>query len=275
MSWFKTGYSETETLSKQQFETKGPKRIWIPPQATMRGMFLDEDPVSFFEHGFKQGGKWGNFEPCHKKNRGLASLSGGACPICESGEKMWPHLIGLHSFMNMTPWFTKKENREMNYRRDIFASKLGSDKKPGILKKLERLKQQHGRLKGIVFDIFRSGSQTESCGDDFTMVEKVDPKDIQDYGRKLVAEYVKRFNEKLPAKDHLTVEMHLKRHPWEPFNFEKLMSEGGDMAPRSISELRTLFTTGGASGGDDDDFGGDRSKGSDSSKSDDSDESPY
>lgn len=272
MSWFNTGYDAAkEEGSKSLFESSGPKRVWMPPRETMRGMFLDDDPISYWEHGFKMNGKWGNFEPCHKKNR---QLGDDRCPICDSGEKMWPSFVGLHTIMNMTPWFTKKENREINFQRQIYGAKMGSEKKPGILKKLERLKSTHGRLRGIIFDIHRSGEKTESCGDDFTLVEKIDVGDIQKYAREQVGLYVKRINEKLPAKDHVTVDQLFKKNPWEPFNFEKVIQ------PRKLSELDRLFGAGGkASGGSDDDFGGGEGEGKskgDDDKGDDKDESsPY
>lgn len=276
MSWFNTGYDAAKEESKKGWESNGPQRIWLPPQETVRGMFLDDDPCSFWEHGFKQNGKWGGHEPCHKKNRALASNSGNRCPICDSGDKMWPYFVGLHSMMVMTPWFTKKDNREINFQRKIFAAKMGSDEKPGILKKLERLRSTHGRLKGIIFDIYRSGKKTESCGDEFTVVEKIDVANIETYGRELVAKYVARINEKVAAKDQITVDTIFKKNPWTSFNFEKLMGDGGPMAPRPVAEVARMFATGGASGGyDDGGSGGGGGGGSDTAGGDDGDESPY
>ncbi len=273
MSWFNTGYDAAKEEAKKSGEGNGPRRVWMKPQSTMRAIFLEDDPVSFWEHNFKMNGKWGNFEPCHKKNRSLASLSGGQCPPCASGDKMWPYLVGLHSIVNMTPWFTKKEKTEVNFNREIYGARLGSDDKPGILKKLERLKSTHGRLKGLIFDIYRSGAKTESVGDEFTLVETIKPAEgqsldqaIEAYGRAQLMKFMDRVNAKIPAKDHLQMDKVWKRNPWVSFNFEKLMGEGGPMAPRPMGELGRLFSAGGGAGdhggssgggGDDDESGGD------------------
>ncbi len=274
MSWFNTGYDAAKEEAKKGSDGNGPRRIWVKPKETIRVMFLDDDPISFWEHGFKMNGKWGHFEPCHKKNRALASLSGGRCPICNSGDKMWPYLVGLHTAMDMTPWFTAKENREVNLQRKIYGAKLGSDEKPGILKKLERLRSTHGRLKGLIFDIYRSGAKTESVGDEFTLFETIKPAEgqsldaaIEAYGRAQLGKYVERHNAKLPAKDHLTMDVAWKRNPWTAFNFEKLMGENGPMAPRPLSELDRLFGAGGGAG----DHGG----GGGNDDASDGDESPY
>lgn len=277
MSWFNTGYDAAKEESKKGFEGSSNLHFFMKPKETVRGMFVDDDPISFWEHQFRLNGKWGGREPCHKKNRALAQNSGGGCPVCDSGDKMWPSFVGNHTFIVMTPFFGSKDNREFNFQRKIYGAKMGSEEKPGILKKLERLKTTHGRLRGLIFDIYRSGSKTESVGDEFTLVEKIEPANIESYGREQLAAYAKRLNEKLAAKDHVTVDQLWKRNPWVPFNFEKLMGEGGPLAPRQLGELRRLFSTGAAGGGGDD-FGGEgggRGGGGDGSRDGDGDESPY
>lgn len=258
MSWFQTGHKATgEEGAKSPFDSKGPQRLWMPPETKTLLMFLDDDPTGYWNHGFKLNGKWTGNEPCHKKNLGLAESSGGECAVCASGDKMFPAYTNHYTMINMTPWITDK-GREINFRRQIFACKMGSKEKPGIAKKVGRLFETHGRLKGLIFEVYRSGKKTESCGDDFTLVEKVSPEDIRAFGMEKLAAYAKRVNEKVTAeKDKITVENLWKFNPWEPWNFEKLMDKGGPLAPRSAGELRRLFTSGAASGGNDDDFGGD------------------
>ncbi len=246
MSWFKTGWSETnEEGAKSPFEAKGPRRFWLPPDKEALLLFLEDEPTGMWEHGFQMNGKWGNFEPCHTKNK-----ISDRCPPCDSGDKMFPSFIGFFSVINMTPWFTKKDNREINFQREVFAARMGSKEKPGILKKLERLKQSEGRLRGCVYKVYRSGKKTESVGDDFKLIEKVDVDKIEAFGREKLAAFVKRINEKLPAKDHVTVDKLWEKNPWRPFNFEKLFET--DWKPRSLADLDRLFgVNGSASGGRD------------------------
>lgn len=233
MSWFKVGYgAANEALSDAADGPSGPKRFWLPPQGSARLMFLDDDPVSFWEHNFRVNGKWGNYEPCRRKNKGLG---GSRCIICEAGENNWPYFVGLHTVINMKPWVSKSSGREYCYTREIYAAKLGSKEKPGILKRLERLRAAHGRLKGLVIDVYRSGEKTESCGDEFTVVEKVEPAEIKAYAVAKLEEFAARINAKLPPKDHLTVDALWKRNPWESLDFESIIK------PRPDSELQYLF----------------------------------
>ena len=259
MSWFQTGYDGLDEKAEEKpWTDKGDRqrRVWMPSGTTQRHLFLDDDPTCYWEHGFKWNGTWkGNHEPCVVKNK-----LGAECPVCDSGEKMWPSYIGLHTSVNMTPWFVKKTNREVNFQQETYAAKLGSKVNPGILKKLERLKGTHGRLRGLVFDIHRTGKQSAGCGDDFTLIEKVDPKQIETYAREKLAEYAARLNQGVPEDKRITVDQLLERNPWEPINFEE------QLKPRSLAELKSMFKRGSQSG----EFGSDSSGGGDSGGSSDS-----
>lgn len=242
MGWFSTGWDDLDEKAEEKpwddSKSKGPQRTWMPPQQTQRHIFVDDIPTRFWEHGFKWNGSWkGNHEPCVTKNK-----IGAECPICDSGDKMFPSFIGLLTSINMTPWFTKKGNREVNLRREIFAAKLGTKKKPGVLKKLERIRKEHGRIIGLVFDIHRTGDNSAGCGDDFTLVEKVDPKEIEAYGRAQLAEYAARLNDGIPEDKQISVEKLWERNPWEGYNFEEMIK------PREMSELRSMFKRGTQSG---------------------------
>lgn len=242
MNWFSTGWDGLdEAAAEKPWDDKGgggPRRVWMPPQATQRHIFIDSMPMKFWEHGFKWNGSWkGNHEPCVTKNK-----IGPDCPVCDSGEKMFPSFVGLLTTINMTPWFTKKAKREVNFRREVFASKLGSEKNPGVLRKIERMMKQHGRIKGLVFDIHRTGSQSAGCGDDFSLVEKVDLDKIEEYGRSMLSDYAARLNEGVPEDKQVSVSKLWEQNPWTGVNFEELIK------PRDIKELRAMFKRGTQSG---------------------------
>jgi len=247
MSWFKTGWKDAnEEGAKSPFESKGPRRFWLPPEKSARILFLDEDPTSMWEHSFKMNGQWGNFEPCKTKNK-----MDDRCPPCDSDKKAFPSFVCFFTVINMTPWFTKKDSREICFQREVFAARMGSKEKPGIAKKLERLKASEGRLRGCVYEVYRSGKKTESVGDDFKLIEKVDVDGIEAYGREKLKAFVERVNANLPAKDHTTVDKVWTRNPWTPINFEKLFES--DWKPRSLAELDRLFARGGAGNSSSDD----------------------
>lgn len=231
MSFFKTGYESMDSAwDDVPGKSGGPRRVWMPPQSTQRHLFLDDDPQCYWEHQFKYNGSFRNWEPCVVRNK-----IGHECPICTAIDDKFPYFVGLHTTINMTPWFTKKTKEEVNFQRELFAAKMGSDDKPGVLRKLRKLKEKHGRLRGLVFDIERPGKKTEVCGSEFELVEKVDPAEIESYRDKVLAEYLARVNDGRPSDKMLTKEAHLKRNPWEPFNYEEIIK------PRSIEELRAMF----------------------------------
>jgi len=194
-------------------------------------MFLDDDPATLWEHQFQYNGKWTNWEPCVIRNK-----FGPSCPVCDAYDDSYPSYVGLHTVINMTPWFTKKAQQEVNFNREIFAAKLGGDKKPGVLKKLKKLKEKHGRLRGLIFDVERPGEKTESCGSEFDLVESIDPSEIRAYSMKELEAYVSRLNENAPKDKETTVEKVWERNPWESYDFEEVIK------PRSIDELRGMFS---------------------------------
>jgi len=247
--WFQTGYeSATDAYESAggddaAFTKRETRRHWQPPNTTNRLLFLDDDPFVFFEHKMCINGSWKNFEPCKVRNKMEEE-----CAVCDHNEsttkKSYPKFTGLHTIINMTPWTSKKGN-VYNYAREIFPALMGTEKRGGVLRKLARLKKQHGRLRGLVFDVERSGEQSEGCGDDFILVHELDPDAIDAARDKAMAKFVGEVNANLPASKQVKVETLLKYNPWEPIDFEE------EIAPRTNAQLRKLL-----SGGNDRDHGG-------------------
>lgn len=239
MGWFNTGFESTDNAYSYDDGPKGPRRFWMPPETEKRFLFLDENPVTYWEHNFKHNGNWRNWEPCKKRNR-----MDDECAVCDRYPDRKPSFIGMLTGINMTPW-EARDGREFCYGRELFVSKLGGKDKPGILKKLERLKKQHKGLTGCIFDIYRSGGKTESVGDEFTLVEKIPPAKLEAYAKKTLKEWVAQVNEGIddPEK-YITLDKLWERAPWVPFDYGEILEV------RSNEELRAML--GSASGPDDD-----------------------
>ena len=249
MGWWNTGFESAKNAYDydEGGAGKGPRRFWMPPDATRRIIFLDDNPVTFWEHQFKLNGNWRNYEPCKRRNK-----QDNSCALCERYPDENPSFVGLLSIINMTSWESKK-GREINFKRELLVAKLGGKDKPGMLKRIERKKKEHGRLKGVVFDAYRSGAKTEAIGDEYTMIEMVDPADLAKYGKAKLAEWVNRINENLDPKDQVTLDKLWERDPWTPFNYDDILTM------RSNDELRVLLGSGGGNGKD----GGDDSSDAD------------
>lgn len=244
MSWMGTGWNSMDTAwDNVPKKGQGQRRVWMPPGATQRHLFLDDDPQTLWEHNYKWNKSWQNWEPCRVRNRitlpGERGWNIDGCPICDAYADRFPYFAGLHTTINMTPWFTKQTQMEINFQREVFAAKMGSEEKPGVLKKLRKLHVKHGRLRGLVFDIERPGKKTESCGSEFELVEEIDPKDLEAYMKDHLTDYLKRRNEGLPQDKQVDLKKWLEWHPWEPFDFEKICT------PKPIDELKAMFSKGG------------------------------
>jgi hypothetical protein len=99
------------------------------------------------------------------------------------------------------------------------------------------MKAKHGRIKGLVFDVFRSGAKSETCGDEFELIEKVD--DFTAYRNAKLGEFLADVNKSAPqTKDGkpLTMETLLKWNPWERFEYEKIIKA------KTNKQLQALFS---------------------------------
>lgn len=223
MSWMKSGYEEAEK-ARDSVQRRGPQSFWIRPEETQRVLFLDDEPSVFWEHGYKWNGKYGNFTPCLEKN-GLAD----SCPLCENVKNNYASLVGLFTVITLTEVVAKrKDGSKASYcfQRKIFRAKMGSKEKPGVLKKIERLKQKHGRLRGLVIECFRNGSKTESVGDELTVVEEasIDPDLIMEKSLEMVEPYINRLNKTLSGDQKIDVNKFLKdMNPWKSFDFDEII----------------------------------------------------
>lgn len=236
MGWMGTGYKSTDDPYKNVPDSgsRGPSRVWMPAGTTERLLVLDDDPTTYWEHNYMWNGTWkGNYEPCVFKNK-LPGWEQG-CPIDVAYKDKYPYFVGLHTVINLTPWYTRKKEI-VNLTRQIFAAKMGSDDKPGVLRKLKKLAEKHGRLRGLVFDVERPGKKTEACGSEFELVEAIELDQIDAYLRKQVEEYLVEKNPKRSQDKQLSVDELMKN--MVPFDFEEIVK------PRELSVLREMFKPG-------------------------------
>jgi len=237
MGWFSTGFDSIDNAYDFDSGSRGPRRFWMPPESEKRIIFLDNDPATYWEHNFKFNGSWQNWEPCKIRNK-----RENVCEVCKRYPDKKPSFVGMFTVINMTAW-TSKHGGEFCFGRELFVAKLGGKDKPGVLKKLARLKKQHGELTGCIFDTYRSGGLTEVIGDEFTFVEKIDKKKIESYGKKLLKEWAEEINENIedPEK-HITLDKLWERAPWEPYDYDEILEM------RSNEELKAMFGSGSTEG---------------------------
>ena len=245
-----TGWGDVDNWEQSEskasdFASK-PRSFWVPAEATKRVMFLDGSPFCFFEHNL-----WAltksmeDKEICLKKS-GIES----SCPLCDyespNGQKLWPSFVGYFSVVDMgdvtygaggevtLEGWTSQKGVTYQFGTKLLGAKRGGKEKPGMLKKLQRLAQKYGGdLTGTVWDVYRSGKKTESIGDEWEFVEKVDPSEWETYMLNLGA-------------DHNQLSL-------KPLNYGEIFT------PSSIEDLNRLVGNNGAPSDEDDPWGGSKS----------------
>jgi hypothetical protein len=117
----------------------------------------------------------------------------------------------------------------------MYGAKLGGKDKPGVLKKLRRIKEKYGRMRGLVIDGYRSGSKAESIGDELVVVEEIDSNAVVAWIKSQLPHHIEQINKGREPGKEMTVESFLKRNPIEPFDFEEIIK------PRSNADLLSML----------------------------------
>lgn len=175
-----------------------PFWYWMPNGVTKRIMFLDGEPFCLYEHNL-----WAITKD--SKDRAICLAKNGiddrGCPPCD--KEMYPSYVGYFSVIDMgdvtyleddggvkLEGWTSSKGVTYQFTRKLYGAKRGSKEKPGILKKLARLAQRKGggSLAGTVWDVTRDGEKSESIGNDFEFIEKVEPSDVYSYLKELGAQ---------------------------------------------------------------------------------------
>lgn len=205
-----------------------PRTFYMPANVTKRIIFLDAAPFTFWQHSLYDITKSGkDKEICLKKNR-IAQ----ECPICD--KEMWASMIGYFTVVDMgdvkrgpngvtLEGWTSDKGVVYQFGKKLLGAKRGGKDKPGVLKKIARLAEKHGDLTGCVFDVYRSGGKTETCGDEWDFVEKIEPGKI--------ADYLKANG----ATDENVTDL-------TPFNYTEVFE------PKTVDELKAIVN-GGSTGG--------------------------
>jgi len=191
-------YTDEERLFRFRFKmpdaANNPLEVGRP--VTHRILFLNDAPFSYYEHGLYSWRGCGHRDAlCLGKNK----IDDRGCPICmEEGGDQWPSYVGMFGIIDMgqvqfldrgeiklhhRTWTDKKGDvHEDAFPRVILAAKLGSQKSPGVLKKLLwQAERRDNSLAGTVWDTSRSGDKEAAVGESWEYVERIAPKDYVEY----------------------------------------------------------------------------------------------
>lgn len=160
-SWIQSGFGGIKGEEDRLANLYGPNRVWIKPGTSTELLFIDDEPSSMYEHNWKADGSWKNWLTC------LSQGDFGEIPCCELLGANSKYYVGFFTVVDLSKWTDKKGNVHQ-YEVKLLPAKLKTQKK------LQRKKEELGKLSGNIIKCFRETDDSASVGDEFTFVKTVE-----------------------------------------------------------------------------------------------------
>jgi hypothetical protein len=168
-AWYQQGEEgrkrarEEDAAAQARREQRGPRRFYLPNDASGKITFLDTPNFFLHEHNIKLAGKFNNFFTCLKEID--------TCPNCEDGDN--PSYVCVGTCISHREWKDKEGKLHKNEKM-LFVSKGRARQR--LMKQIER---REGDLKFCVYEMAR-GSQTTECntGEDFEFIKRLTKKQL-------------------------------------------------------------------------------------------------
>lgn len=145
-----------------------PFRFYCPPGESREVVVVDVEPDFFrYEHNLKntQSGKWDIFTACINEHAN--------CPVCKQAERP-PYFAMYLTIIDLEP-YTNREGIEVPWSKKLLVVK------PQQQKKLMRIYEREGSLRGVVLQMTRDGEKDASIGNDIEVVEVMSEDDLLTY----------------------------------------------------------------------------------------------
>lgn len=145
-----------------------PFRFWTPTGETRQIIIIDEAPDFFrYEHALKdrKTNRYDNFLPCINETAN--------CPVCSVSEKPATFIMYL-TVIDLTPYINK-DDIEVPWSKKLLAVK------PMQQKKIARLFEREGTLRGMILDMTRDSDKDASIGGDIEFVGWAEEPELYEY----------------------------------------------------------------------------------------------
>lgn len=145
-----------------------PFRFFCPVGETREIIIVDEKPDFFrYEHNLKdrRSGKWNVFTACINESEN--------CPVCKNAEREAYFAMYL-TVIDLTP-YTNKDNEEVPWSKKLLVVK------PAQQKKLTRMYERLGSLRGVLLSMTRDSDKDANIGNDIEHVETLSEDDLLAY----------------------------------------------------------------------------------------------
>jgi hypothetical protein len=157
--WYATGFGLMKEAQEEADASRKSPRFYLKADQEKVIIFIDNKPFTVYEHCLKIGGSFQNYFTC-LKGMGLS------CPLCAKGNRRY--FLAMWTVIDLTGWKDREGKLHGVGEPIIMPAKLRA------AKKLQKYYSRNNGLAGSKFNVFRSSKQSESCGDDFAFIGKVD-----------------------------------------------------------------------------------------------------
>lgn len=164
----------------QQAMSGAPFRFFTPVGETREIVIVDEAPDFFrHEHNLKDGqGKWRVFTSCIAEHAN--------CPVCMSNPDKAAYFAMYLTIIDLTP-YVNSDNIEVPWSKKLLVVK------PAQQKKIMRLYERLGTLRGTVLAMTRDGDKDASIGNDIEHVDTLSEGQLAEYYNTYVDKHNKQI----------------------------------------------------------------------------------
>lgn len=145
-----------------------PFRFFCPVGEAREIVIVDDEPNFFrYEHNMKdqRSGKWSIFCACINESA--------HCPVCKVSERQAYFAMYL-TVIDLTPYESEKHGL-IEWSKKLLVVKSAQQKK------ITRLWERHGSLRGMVLQMTRDGEKDASIGNDIEFVEFLPEEELEAY----------------------------------------------------------------------------------------------
>lgn len=164
-SWYSIGYEGIGREEQRLAQLGGPPRLWMPAGSTREVVFIDNEPVTIYEHNWKANGSWKNWATCL---RGIED----ECPGCQELGDNNRYYIGIYTVVDISEWTDKRGNKHQ-FEINMLPAKLKSLKK-FRRKSAERIEAGGTGVAGCLYRLARDGKEDPTIGGEAEFVREVD-----------------------------------------------------------------------------------------------------
>jgi len=182
-----------------------PFRFFCSVGETREIVIVDDSPDFFrYEHQLKDARtkRWSLFTPCIDATAN--------CPVCAASDRPSYYAMYL-TIIDLTP-YTNADGDEVEWSKKLLVVK------PAQQKKIARLYEKHGTLRGMRLEMTRDGEKDASIGGDIEFLDFMEEDELQEF----VTEY-----EDKEGKVHEVIGD-------EPFDYEAIFPEMTDKQLRAL-----------------------------------------